>query len=193
MSGILEDLGYTVIYADLIAKSAYKKDSSLFQALLKLVESLKSRGLLDKSEDFMSVSKDIDPKKLVPYFVKNPCILDEFESLIHPWVDKEFVIQCSNYKSLEPFIFYESALLVETGWNKKLHSLILVSCPRELRHKRLSKRATQGKALADLLESRQLSEENKKKECSYIIDNNCSLEELKSRVEALIEKIKNLF
>ncbi len=90
---------------------------------------------------------------------------------------------------MNKILFFESSLLVETGWYERLHSLVLVSCESDIRHQRVIKRGSQSVELSNLLESRQLEEKQKKKFCSYVIDSNCSMDTLKSRVRALCLKI----
>ncbi len=181
-------MGYSVLNSDIIAKEAYKKDSSIYNKLFGLIDSLKQKKILEESETYLDSSMNIDTKKLIPYFIRYKNLLDDFESIIHPWVYERFLNLATNYQNGE-ILFFESSLLVEINWYERLHSLVLVSCNTDIRHQRLIQRGSQSVELSNFLESRQFSEEQKKKLCSYIIDSNCSMDELKSQVKMLCLKI----
>ena len=155
----------------------------MYNDLCDLLVSFKEKNKFTGLDSLFLPSGDIDTKKLSPLFLKHEKVLNEIEKLIHPWVEQEFYKRCDKFSLTSGFIFYESALVVETGFYKKLHSTLLVSCSREIRTKRLSLRGTQDEAVSAFLERRQFSEEKKKEYCEYTIDSECSIEELERRVK----------
>lgn len=188
VSSILESRGYRVIYADLIAKDCYKKTSPVYSDLVSLISSLEDKT--KKSIDsYLDSSKDINPSQLVPIFMENESFFDSVNRIIHPQVEKEFYVKCFEYMDHGRIIFYESALLIETGFYKNLKSSILVSCPRDIRSNRLKTRASQSENLFNFLESKQLPEEDKGRGCDLIIENNGSLKDLENKVDSIIKKI----
>lgn len=183
VSRMIENRGFRLIYADKLAKEAYQKDSSIYKDLVLLVKDLAFRINQDESL-FLDQFENISSSSLIPYFIQDESLFKKFESLIHPWVSETFYKICSSLISVNPnkIFFYESALLIETGFYTQLKSNLLVSCSRSIREKRLLLRANQSKELIDFLSSKQLSDSEKKLVCDYVIQNDGDFSQLESSV-----------
>ena len=110
------------------------------------------------------------------------------EQIIHPKVAKDYQLWVKENSSKSPYLLKEAALMFETGGDKFLDKIILVSAKEELRTKRVLKRDSQrSKNQIEAIIKKQMPESEKQKRADYIINNNGS-QALIKQVIALHEK-----
>lgn len=156
---VFELLGIPVFYADDEAKSLMANNE-------KLVSEIK----LAFGEEVYLDAKTLNRKHLANLVFNNPTKLEQLNGIVHPAVFKAFdswsQIQTSNY------VLKEAALLFESGSFKQNHKNILVSCPLDLRIKRIIRRdqTTREKVLERI--EVQFPEDVKEKLADFLIINN---------------------
>lgn len=190
VSRMIEDRGFRVISADTVSKEAYRKNSLIYNDLLDLVKDL-ARSINQDVSLFLDRFENISPSSLISYFIQDESLFKKFESVIHPWVNESFYKICGTILSENPnkIFFYESALLIETGFYTQLRSNLLVSCSQCIREKRVRLRASQSKELIDFLSSKQLSDDQKKIFCDFIIQNDEDFYQLESRIDEFLSLV----
>lgn len=100
----------------------------------------------------------------------NEAKLQQLNRLVHPAVRRDYMAWCKEQDA--PIVLKESALLFETGDNKRLNAVIVVSAPSELRIKRVLKRdghRSEGDVRAIM--SRQWEESRKLNDADHVIVN----------------------
>jgi dephospho-CoA kinase len=156
---IFELLGIPVFYADDEAKKLMIYDQILINEI-KLafgVQSYFEDGNLNRKHISDIVFKDTDQLK-------------KLNSFVHPAVFRAMETWSSQQKS--PYVLKEAALLFESGSYQQNKFNILVSCPLELRIKRVMNRdqITKEKVLERI--QTQFPEEKKKAMADFFIQNN---------------------
>lgn len=107
---------------------------------------------------------------------------------MHPLIRKESFARLS---ALGPQpVLYEAALLVETGRYQDFAGLIVVEAPWETRIQRLMDRDHSSREHAESILRAQLSDEERRKAATWIIDNSGSLEVLEQRVSDVVKNIR---
>lgn len=106
---------------------------------------------------------------LASYIFEHPELLKAVNSIIHPEVNLHFL----NWVAHQPgdICAIESAILFESGFDRIVDASIMVYAPKEIRIERACKR---GNLIREEVERRinnQLSDEIKKKQSNYVIDN----------------------
>ena len=123
---IFETLGHPIYYADDRAKWLMSHDDTLMHQIKELFgDEAYQNGVLNR-------------KLIAEKAFKTPSMLAQLNALVHPAVGKDLKEWVSSTQ--EKLLFYEAALVFETGSNKKMDAVILVTAPEALRIPRVLKR-----------------------------------------------------
>ncbi len=96
--------------------------------------------------------------------------LNQLNALIHPKVRERFNAWMKQQRS--PYIIYEAAILIETGFYKNLDKTILVTADAELRINRVMQRDMITRRMVQQRMARQWDEQKKIPLANFIIQNN---------------------
>lgn len=141
------------------------------------------------SENILDDKNKLDRKKIASIVFNNPEKLKELNAIIHPKVKKHFLNWLKKHKN-HPFVIKEVAILFETGGNKDCDAVILVTAPEELRIQRtISRDNTDESSIRERIKN-QLSDEIKKKNSDFIV-NNIKLENSLIDIDKILEALKN--
>lgn len=110
-------------------------------------------------------------KLMAEMIFKNPASLEKLNSIVHPALEIDFNLWCQ-HNSQHAYILKEAALLFETGINKKLDKMIVVSAPINVRIQRIISRDPQRskEQIEDIIKN-QWPEEEKLKLADFIVNN----------------------
>lgn len=171
--------GIPVIDMDKLSKTLLETDKDLQKAV---IQEMGSEILTDHV---------IDRGKLRKLIFSNPIKKKALESLIHPRVRKEFerLAQIEKVQG-KPLVICEAALLIEGGYKDTLDRLVVVLAPEKIRLKRLMERDHIDSHLAQHMLEAQVSDEERKKAASDIINNDGDEGHLVRQVHSLINSWK---
>lgn len=175
----LEELGYKVIYADKIAKELYASN----KALLKKLAAEFGKSILN-SDGTLNL---INARKAILSNKKN---IKRVNSIVHPFVFREMDRIVAAIK--DRIIFFEAAIMFESGSYKRMNYVVLIYADKETRIKRIINR--DGVKRRDVLKlmKLQLDEREKLKRADFVIKNNSTAAELKKKIKAFNRLIKLL-
>lgn len=110
-------------------------------------------------------------------FAKEERLL-ELNQIVHPFVKKQVVraIESIRLQNCADYVFLEAALLIEEHYNEICDELWYIYVRSEIRQERLSKSRGYSKERTAQMMARQLSEDEYRKACQIVIDNNQSAE-----------------
>jgi len=173
------DLGCPVFNADDAVHELYAKDAK-GAALIKAV--------------FPDAISDgaVNRKVLSTHIKADPINLTVLESFIHPWVAEkraEFIKRAKD--SGAKAVIFDVPLLFETGLEKNLDAVIVVSAPELIQKARVLARPTVTPEIFEMLLSRQMSDAEKRKRADYIISTGQGLEKAREQVQEVLSKILN--
>lgn len=119
----------------------------------------------------------------------NQDILDRVNEIVHPAV-KNFLIaryeEAKDNPEVELF-FVEAALLIEAGYKELVDELWYIYARREIREERLrTNRGYSEERIANII-SKQLSEEEFRRECDFVIDNSGKLTDSYRQIDKKLE------
>jgi dephospho-CoA kinase len=176
---VFKSLGVPVIDADQIARALAQPGGAAHDKILKRF------GTVDRAELRDLVFSDNAARK-------------DLEAILHPLIQSESKkqIEALAQKStvLPGIVLYEASLLVETGRFRDLDGLIVVETPRDIRIKRLVQRDSKKGMTAELAQkilNAQASDDERRHAATFVIDNSGIFQDLKTRVAALIQSLKN--
>lgn len=175
----LEELGYKVIYADKIAKELYASN----KALLKKLAAEFGKSILNSD----GTLNRINARKAIFSNKKN---IKRVNSIVHPFVFREMDRIVAGIK--DRIIFFEAAIMFESGSYKRMNYVVLIYADKETRIKRIINR--DGVKRRDVLKlmKLQLDEREKLKRADFVIKNNSTAAELKKKIKAFNRIIKLL-
>ena len=167
--------GYEVIDCDKLARDIVEPGSVVLDELVRAfgADILRDDGTLDREKTAQIVFKD-EEKRAVLNSITHTAIYDIID---------ERVAAAPN-----ALHFIDAALMFETGSDKQMDKVWLVTCRDDIRKKRIAIRDNMEEDMIDARIRSQMPEELKKEKADEILDNSGTVEELYAGVERLLEK-----
>ena len=178
VAGMIQDLGFKVFDADKLSREVMLPGKPAFNETVTLF----GPGIL-------SDSGTLDRKKLGQLIFGHPELRSKLEAITHKRIKEEFLLQAVAQKEAigSHYFFYEAALIFEVGREKDFFKTICTWCTEDEQLKRLTARNSLSLAEAKAIVASQIPA-NQKRDCAdFVIDTNCSLDELKQRVSRAIQ------
>ncbi len=178
---VFKDLGAHVIDADRIVHDLLEPEQQA------------CRDVLDHfGKDIQLPNGGIDRRKLGEIVFNDPEKRAWLNSCLHPQVFNVYTAQVKHLQSRQPdtIVILDAALLIETGYHRKMDKLVVVYADLEQQIKRLSLRDkfTRGQALARISSQMPLAE--KRAQADYVIDNTGSREDTEVQAREVFQKLK---
>jgi dephospho-CoA kinase len=169
------ELGALVIDADQLSRAAIERGSEGFDEVVSFFgDSVLNNG-------------DIDRRVLGEVIFKDPEAKKKLESIIHPFVRREFEEAVASLKSDETLV-YEIPLLVETGGQDRFDVVVTVESSLENRIARLRQRGMHISEIEGRIAS-QATREQRIEIADYLIENDGSEDELLRQVENIWDSL----
>jgi dephospho-CoA kinase len=119
---------------------------------------------------------------------KNPDLLKSITAIIHPLVhqaERDFLSSQN-----QAIMVVDSPLLLETGRAREFDLIIVVSSTPENQQIRALARPGMTPEKFEMIKSKQMPDDEKRRWADYVIENNGSIDNLRQTVKALIKEIK---
>jgi dephospho-CoA kinase len=169
------ELGALVIDADQLARAAIERGSQGFDEVISIFgDSILTNGEIDRRALGELIFKDSEAKK-------------RLESIVHPFVRREFEEAVASLKSDETLI-YEIPLLVETGAQDRFDLVVTVESSLENRISRLRQRGMHISEIEGRIAS-QATREQRIEVADFLIENDGSEDELLRQVENIWDSL----
>lgn len=156
---VFEQLGIPVYHADYWAKEIMNTDELVIGRLKELF-----------GDTIYDHTGKADRKRIAELVFTDKNKLNELNSIIHPavWLHGENWLKQHAGK---PYILKEAAILFESGGNKDMDKVIMVTAPKELRMERVMKRDNVTAAEVEARMANQWSDEQKITLSDFVIVN----------------------
>jgi dephospho-CoA kinase len=158
---VFNSLGIPVFSADREAKKLYFRSD------------VKSQLLDILGPSILDLNGMVDRKKMAALLFQDQKTVEKVNQIVHPLVREAFQ-QFSESCHRNPYIIYEAALIVESGYYHELDKLIVVKAPEQLRLERVSDRDNVSIEEVLMRERFQVSEAEKIKVADWVIINDGS-------------------
>ena len=133
----------------------------------------------------------IDRKKLGPIVFADPAQLKRLESIVHPRMFermREMVAQMRAQGVTAPIVI-EAAILIEAKWQPLFDEIWLVMAPRERVIERVELERGLKREQTEARIKAQLSDDERRKHASLVIDNSGTIEDLRAKVTVLWQEL----
>lgn len=179
VSKIFSSMGLKIFDADLIAKNILESD------LVK--EEIKEK----LGKEFINLKDNSINRDLLKKIVFNSSDkLEILNSIVHPKVLKIYEELFLKFFESNEIVIFDVPLLFEVNLDKYCNKVIVVDIEKKLQIQRIKKRDGIDDELIEKIILKQISREERNLKADIIIENNGTLEELKIKVEKIIESIE---
>lgn len=172
VSNYFREFGAEVLDADVVAKELSEKEENV----AKIIE-IFGNEILDENGN-------ISRKKMRERAFLEKDKLKQLNELLHPQIIEVFKNKRENTKEDEIVIF-DIPLLFEAGMENLCDTVIVVYISKRVQLERMMKRDRHGIDLAERIIESQMSMSDKIDKADIIINNNCTLEDLKNNVNVV--------
>ena len=178
VSGILRDLGAVVIDADLLAREVVASGTPGLERVVEAFgpDVLTADGELDRPKLGAIVFGDEEKRRLL-------------EGIVHPLVF-ERIVELEQAATEEDLVVHDIPLLAESGRADTFDAVIVVDAPEEVQVERMLRDRSWTEEDARARIAAQASRQDRRAIATYVIDNTGTLEELRSRVVEVVEKLR---
>jgi dephospho-CoA kinase len=177
---LLEEMNYSVIKADEIAKDLLVNNEKVKQQIIKYFGNSSYNG------------KEVNRKYLADKIFSNQSNLNKINSIVHPLAIETVITQMSKQLQSSDLVFHEAALIYEADIEDLFDIVVLISADLKIRMERKRMHDNLSEEEFIMRESNQIPEDEKKKRADFVFANNGALEELKTKAEMLIKILKGL-
>ncbi len=180
VSDLLGELGAGVIDTDLISHQITAPDGKAIPLIAKAF-----------GADFIDAQGALIRPKMRAVVFKDPGARKVLEQITHPLIQEETSKQAFELaKSGVPYLVFVVPLLIESGsWVKLIDYLIVVDCPEETQIQRMMHRNNMTRSDAENVLKAQTSRNDRLTVANAVIENQGSLDELKSEVLSLHQQL----
>ena len=183
VAGMLEELGARTIDFDVLSRVVVEPDKPAWKDIVAYFgkQILADDRTLDRTQLREIVFQDLEKKKTL-------------ESFQHPRIYEEFVKRVEQYASEDPNAIIQAVvpLLIEVNMQSFFHNIIMVYTSEDEQKKRLMSRDGSSEEMAMSMIRSQLSVDEKKGYCDFVIDNTGSLNQTRQQVEKLWQTLKEI-
>ena len=176
---ILENEGFTVLYADQMAKDLYNKDKKLFDAVVKAM-----------GKKILNFKDKISLSKLKKEIFSSEAKYKKLTRLVHPVVISNLKKEIK--KLDDKIVLVETALAFESGMDNDLDYVITVYSNKKNRMARIRLRDEATYKEIETVMHYQMDEKDKIENSDFVIVNNKSLEDLEAQTIFIGKVLKAL-
>ena len=171
-----------IILADDVARELMKKGKASYRAVVKAF-----------GKDILCDDGEIDRQKLAEIVFQDEEKLKLLNSIVHPLVRKAIVKEQKQVNKKDPdrLVVLEAALLIEAGYKELLDELWAVIVQKEIRIQRLMNDRGYTREKSESIIANQLSDEEFRANCDFVIDNSGTLEESAEQIRKHFERNKD--
>ncbi|MEJ5901297.1 dephospho-CoA kinase [Ochrobactrum teleogrylli] len=132
----------------------------------------------------------VDREKLSATVIGKPDALKKLEAIVHPLVREEeeaFLREAEAQGSAIALV--DIPLLFETGGEKRVDRIVVVSAPADIQRVRVLARPGMTEEKLDAILARQIPDAEKRARADFVLDTSGSFDNLRQQITAVIEKL----
>ncbi|MGX0967026.1 dephospho-CoA kinase [Bradyrhizobium japonicum] len=132
----------------------------------------------------------VDRPKLSARVVHDPAAIKQLEQIVHPMLGasrQKFFADAEAAKA--PVVVLDIPLLFETGGEKRVDAVVVVSTSPELQRKRVLGRGTMDEAKLDAIIAKQTPDAEKRKRADFVVDTSHGLEPVRAQITHILAEV----
>ena len=135
----------------------------------------------------------VDRQKLSGRVLGNPEALKKLEQIVHPMLGAhrlKFLEEAE--KACAPIVVMDVPLLFETGGEKRVDAVVVVSAPAEIQRARVLARENMTQEKLDAILARQTPDAEKRQRADFVVDTSAGLEPVRSRIRDILVEVAKM-
>jgi dephospho-CoA kinase len=140
-----------------------------------------------------TVDGKVDRSKLSAKVVHDPAAIKRLESIVHPMLrayHQKFLEEAE--RSGAAVAVMDVPLLFETGGDKRVDAVVVVTTSPELQRERILARGTMTNETLDSILSRQMPDAEKRRRADFVVDTSHGLEPVRARIRDILAQVVKL-
>jgi dephospho-CoA kinase len=140
-----------------------------------------------------TVDGKVDRSKLSAEVVHNPAAIKRLEAIVHPMLrvyHQKFLEDAK--RSGAPVAVMDVPLLFETGGDRRVDAVVVVTTSPELQRERILARGTMTNEALDSILARQMPDAEKRKRADFVVDTSHGLEPVRARIRDILEQVAKM-
>ena len=132
----------------------------------------------------------VDRPKLSARVVHDPAAIKQLEQIVHPMLGasrQKFFADAEAAKA--PVVVLDIPLLFETGGEKRVDAVVVVSTSAELQRERVLARGTMDEAKLDAIIAKQTPDAEKRKRADFVVDTSHGLEPVRAQITHILAEV----
>jgi dephospho-CoA kinase len=137
-----------------------------------------------------TVDGKVDRARLSAQVVHNPAAMKQLEQIVHPMLGasrKKFFEDAE--AAGKPVVLLDIPLLYETGGEKRVDAVVVVTTTPEIQRQRVLARGTMDEARFDAILARQLPDAEKRKRADFVVDTSDGLDPVRARIKDILAEV----
>ena len=136
-----------------------------------------------------TVGGKVDRNKLSAKVVHDPAAMKRLEQIVHPMLGasrQKFLHDAE--QSGAPVAVVDVPLLFETGGEKRVDAVVVVTTTPEIQHQRILSRDNMTGEKLDAILARQLPDAEKRKRADFVVDTSGGLDPVRARIRDILDQ-----
>jgi dephospho-CoA kinase len=132
----------------------------------------------------------VDRAKLSARVVEDPAAMQQLERIVHPMLGvsrKRFFEDAE--ASQAPVVVLDIPLLFETGGEKRVDAVVVVTTTPEIQRERVLARGTMDSARLDAIIARQTPDAEKRKRADFVVDTSEGLDPVRTQIAHILAEV----
>lgn len=132
----------------------------------------------------------VDRPKLSARVVHDPAAIKQLEQIVHPMLGasrQKFFADAEAAKA--PVVVLDIPLLFETGGEKRVDAVVVVSTSPEIQRERVLARGTMDEAKLDAIIAKQMPDAEKRKRADFVVDTSHGLEPVRAQITHILAEV----
>ncbi|GIQ75921.1 dephospho-CoA kinase [Bradyrhizobium sp. RD5-C2] len=135
----------------------------------------------------------VDRAKLSSRVVHDPAAMRQLEQIVHPMLGasrQRFFADAEAARA--PIVVVDVPLLYETGGEKRVDAVVVVTTTPELQRERVLARGTMDAAKLDAIIAKQMPDAEKRKRADFIVDTSHGLDPVRARIRDILAEVAKM-
>jgi dephospho-CoA kinase len=137
-----------------------------------------------------TVGGKVDRTKLSAKVVHDPAAIKQLEQIVHPMLGasrRKFLEEAE--RSGAPVVVMDIPLLFETGGEKRVDAVVVVSTDPATQRERILARGTMTNEALDAILARQLPDAEKRKRADFVVDTSHGLDPVRAAIRDILAEV----
>ncbi|NTZ92290.1 dephospho-CoA kinase [Agrobacterium tumefaciens] len=137
-----------------------------------------------------TISGAVDRQRLAEVLRENPANFSRLEAIVHPLVrqrQEAFLVEAS--KEARQFALLDIPLLFETGAEKRVDKIVVVSSAPDIQRQRVLSRPGMTQEKFEMILVRQMPDAEKRQRADFVIDSGNGVEAARDQVREILQRL----